>query len=240
MRRHLPRVARIAVVAALVVAALRGAQALGVMDQAGELAATLRDAGPLGMVAYGVVYVVAVVLLVPKAILAAVAGFAYGPAGVLLAWPIGVVGATAAFLLARTVARRWVERRVARDRRFALVDRVAEEGGWRLVLLLRLSPAFPYNLLNYALGLTRVRPRDFVVASSIGIFPLTAIWVYVGTLATPAGDLGVVGLAPPPGVWGQAMFWAGVLVTAAATVFVVRLSRRLAREPAAPTGEPRP
>ncbi len=86
--------------------------------------------------------------------------------------------------------------------RFAAIDEAVAREGWKIVLLTRLSPAFPFNLLNYAFGLTRVRLRDYVLASWIGMMPGTVMYVYVGSLA---GDLAAIGQAErvrTPAEWG--------------------------------------
>src|SRR5439155_1410723 len=99
------------------------------------------------------------------------------------------LGASAAFLVGRYLARAAVERRIAANPRFAAIDRAVGAEGRKIVFLLRLSPVFPFNLLNYALGLTRVRFADFFLAS-VGMLPGTVLYVYSGKLI---GD--VTGLA---------------------------------------------
>jgi uncharacterized membrane protein YdjX (TVP38/TMEM64 family) len=85
--------------------------------------------------------------------------------------------------------------------------------GFRVVLLLRLSPLFPFNLLNYALGLTRVRLRDFVLASLPGMLPGTLLYVYLGSLVTSVSQL-TSGQRPDSGPWGRVLFWGGLVATA--------------------------
>jgi uncharacterized membrane protein YdjX (TVP38/TMEM64 family) len=84
-----------------------------------------------------------------------------------------VLGATAAFLVGKTLLRGWIERRIAAYPRFQAIDRVVGEQGFKIVLLVRLSPLFPFNLLNYAFGLTKVRLWQYVLASWIGMLPGT-------------------------------------------------------------------
>src|SRR5688500_5561723 len=116
-----------------------------------------------GAALFGAVYVVAVVAMVPGSILTLAAGCLYGPLwGTALISPASVLGATLAFLLGRSVARRWVEGKLRDRPRFQAVDRAVQGGGFRVVLLLRLSPLLPFNLLNYALGLTGVRLWKYV------------------------------------------------------------------------------
>ncbi len=190
-----------------------------------ELAEWMRGAGATGALAFAAVYVLATVLLLPGWMLALVAGLVWGPlAGTLLVSPVSVVAASAAFVLGRTLARELVRRRVARDARFAAIDAAVARSGFRIVLLLRLSPVFPFNLLNYALGLTGVRLRDYVLASWIGMLPGTCLYVWLGSLAGSAAE--VAGGAPPDGgVAGQLLLAGGVLATLAVTWVVTRIAR---------------
>jgi len=87
------------------------------------------------------------------------------------------LGATAAFLIARYVAREWVARKIAAHPKFAAVDQAVASEGWKMVGLIRLSPIFPFSLMNYAFGLTRVSLRDYFFASWIGMLPGTVMYV---------------------------------------------------------------
>jgi uncharacterized membrane protein YdjX (TVP38/TMEM64 family) len=198
----------------------------------------IEGAGLVGAVAYAVTYVVATVLLLPASLLTLGAGFAYGPlAGTLLVSPVSVTAATIAFLLGRTVARGWIAARVVRDPRFAAVDAAIEREGLKIVILLRLSPVLPFGLLNYALGLTRVRLRDYVLGSFVGMLPATFLYVYLGSLVTTAASLG--SSAATAGTGQQMIYWSGLAATVLVTVFVTRLARR-ALSTALETGAPVP
>jgi uncharacterized membrane protein YdjX (TVP38/TMEM64 family) len=191
-----------------------------------DLVEWIRGAGGAGVAVFALVYGLATVLLLPGSLLTLGAGFAYGPiAGTLLVSPVSVVAATAAFLLGRSVARGWIARRVEGSPRFRAIDEAVGTGGFRIVLLLRLSPVFPFNVLNYALGLTRVRVRDYVLASFLGMLPGTFMYVYLGSLVTSAAEL-ASGEAPDAGPWRQAMFYGGLLATVVVTVLITRTARR--------------
>ncbi|HEY6006573.1 MAG TPA: TVP38/TMEM64 family protein [Anaeromyxobacter sp.] len=200
---------------------------------------SIRGAGALGVGAFSIAYVAATVLLLPGAALTAGAGFAYGPLwGTVLASPVSVVAATLAFLLGRTVARRRIARRIAGNPRFAAIDEAIGEGGLKIVFLLRLSPLVPFNLLNYALGLSRVSLRDYVVASAVGMLPGTVLYVYLGSLVTSASEL-AAGARPSAGGWERALYWAGLAATLGATWLLTRIARRalsraIESRPAAP------
>jgi uncharacterized membrane protein YdjX (TVP38/TMEM64 family) len=185
----------------------------------------IRDAGAIGAVVYAATYIAATVLLLPGSILTLGAGFAYGPlVGTLLVSPVSVTAATIAFLLGRTVARGWIAERVQRDPRFAAVDAAIKREGLKIVLLLRLSPVIPFNVLNYALGLTRVRLRDYVLGSFVGMLPGTFLYVYLGSLVTTAASLGSGGASA--GTAQHAIYWGGLAATVLVTLFVTRLARR--------------
>jgi uncharacterized membrane protein YdjX (TVP38/TMEM64 family) len=186
----------------------------------------IRGMGGVGAAVFVAAYVAATVLLLPGSILTLGAGFAYGPVyGTLLVMLASNLGASLAFLLGRTVLRDWVARRIAGDARFSAVDAAVGAQGFRVVLLLRLSPLFPFNLLNYALGLTRVRLRDFVLASLPGMLPGTLLYVYLGSLVTSVSQL-TSGQRPDSGPWGRVLFWGGLVATVAVTVLITRIARR--------------
>src|SRR2546428_9111738 len=126
--------------------------------------------GPWGAVLFGAVYVPAAVLLVPGSLLTLGTGFVFGLAkGTVIVSLGSTAGAAAAFLVGRTLAHDWVARRTAGRPRLAAIGRAVEIEGFKIVLLTRLSPVLPFNLLNYAFGLTAVPFRTYVVASWVGM-----------------------------------------------------------------------
>jgi uncharacterized membrane protein YdjX (TVP38/TMEM64 family) len=200
---------------------------------------SIRGTGAVGAVVFSIAYVAATVLFLPGAALTAAAGFVYGPLrGTLLVSPVSVVAAVLAFLLGRTAARGWIARRTAADPRFAAIDEAIGRSGFKIVFLLRLSPLVPFNLLNYALGLTRVSLRDYVVASAVGMLPGTVLYVYLGSLVTSASELAGGARRPAVG-WERGLYWAGLVATVAATWLLTRIARRalsrtMESRPAAP------
>jgi uncharacterized membrane protein YdjX (TVP38/TMEM64 family) len=123
------------------------------------------------------------VAFVPASLLTLAAGAIFGiPAGTLYVFVAATVGSCLAFLVSRYLARVAVERRIEGNPKFAAIDRAVGRQGRRIVFLLRLSPVFPFNLLNYALGLTRVRFVDYAVAA-VGMLPGTLLYVYLGKVA---------------------------------------------------------
>jgi uncharacterized membrane protein YdjX (TVP38/TMEM64 family) len=174
-------------------------------------------------------YVAATVAFLPGSLLTLGAGAVFGLVeGTLLVLVGATLGAAAAFLVSRYVARGMVERRLAGNRRFAAIDRAIGADGRRIVFLLRLSPAIPFNLLNYALGLTRVRFGDFVLASA-GMVPGTLLYVYYGKVA---GDVArLAGGAPMTRGAGYYVVLAlGLAATVVAAALVTRTARRALEE----------
>ncbi len=174
--------------------------------------------GPVALVG---LYVLACVFLVPGSVITLGAGAAFGVVEGSITVSIGAtLGATAAFLVGRHLARGLVERRVAGNERFAAVDRAVGREGFKIVLLTRLSPVFPFNVLNYAYGLTSVRVRDYVLASWLGMIPGTILYVWLGAAAKSA-------IAPEEAGTGQVVLkWVGLAATLLVTVYVTKVARR--------------
>jgi uncharacterized membrane protein YdjX (TVP38/TMEM64 family) len=190
--------------------------------------------GAAGVVLYVLLYVAACVLFVPGSILTLGAGALFG---VLKGWGIvtiaATLGATAAFLVGRHLARGWVARKLEAYPRFRAVDEAVGREGWKIVGLIRLSPVFPFSLLNYAFGLTKVRLRDYFFATLAGMLPGTLMYVYLGSLAGSLATLGSGNQARTPAQW--AFYGLGLLATVAVTVYVTRVARAaLARAIAPP------
>jgi uncharacterized membrane protein YdjX (TVP38/TMEM64 family) len=225
MSDHAKRWLRIGGLVALVSITVVVALVFPVSELAVGLGAWIRDAGIWGGAASAAVYIAATVLMLPGSLLTAGAGRAYGPIwGTLLVSPVSVTAATLAFLLGRTVFRGWIKAKTDRDPRFRAVDAAVGQSGLRIVMLLRLSPAFPFNVLNYALGLTSVRLRDYVLGSFIGMLPGTFLYVYLGSLVSDVAALGAG--TPDGGLARQVLSVVGLIATIAVTVYVTRLARR--------------
>jgi uncharacterized membrane protein YdjX (TVP38/TMEM64 family) len=185
-----------------------------------EFVEWVRALGPAAAVLYGVVYIVAAVLLIPGSALTLGAGFLYGAIwGSALVVPASIAASLLAFAISRRLARAWVARRIDGNRKFEALDRAIARSGFKITLLVRLSPIFPYGMLNYALGVTRVSFRDYAVASAIGMFPGTVLFVYFGSLVTTVSDLG----SSPAGGW---LYWLGGAVTLASVVVITVIARR--------------
>lgn len=170
-------------------------------------------------------YAAATLAFVPGSLLTMAAGAIFGLAkGTLLVFFGATLGSTFSFLVARYLARDAIEQRLAERPRFRAIDRAVARQGLKIIFLLRLSPVFPYNLLNYGLGLTRIRLLDYVLAC-FGMIPGTFLYVYygkaLGSLAAVAG-----GVAPERGPGDWALLGVGLAATVAVTAFVARIARR--------------
>jgi len=198
----------------------------------GELSAALNAISSLGSaapIAFIVIYILACVLFIPGSILTIGAGVIFGVVrGSIYVSIASTAGATAAFVVGRYFAREAVARRIEGNATFKSIDDAVAREGWRIVLLTRLSPVFPFNLLNYAYGLTRVRLSEYVLASWIGMMPATVMFVYIGSLS---GDLAraASGTGGPANVrW--VLNAVGFLATAAIAVYATRIGARALKE----------
>lgn len=207
--------------------------AVGVLLVMGRSAASLLPAatewvaaqGAVAPLAFALMYVIATILLVPGSLLTLAAGALFGVLkGTAIVIVAASIGACAAFLIARYAARERVARLTARDPRFAAVDRAVGEAGLKIVVLLRLSPVFPFSFLNYALGLTGVRFRDYAIAC-IAMLPGTLLYVYYGRLIGDVAAL-AAGERAERDTGYYLLLGAGLLATLAVTALLTRIARR--------------
>jgi len=196
------------------------------LDVAGGLRAFLawtEGLGPLGPALLAGAYVLACVLLLPGSVLTLGAGAAFGFWQGLVAVSIGsTVGACAAFWLGRTIGRGWVEGKVQGDPRLRSLDRAVALEGRKIVFLTRLSPVFPFNLLNFFYGVTKVGFRDYALASWVGMLPGTAVYVLIGSLGRAGAEA-----ATGQGDGLQTILrLVGLVATVAVTASVTRIARK--------------
>ncbi len=180
------------------------------------LVAQVRSYGLWAPMAFIAVFALATVLFLPGSVFALAGGALFGPIwGTLYNLSAATVGATLAFFVARYLAADWVARKSG-GRLKQLVDGVEAEG-WRFVAFVRLVPLFPFNMLNYALGLTRIRASHYVIATLVCMVPGGFAYTYLGY----AGREAVAG--------GEALIQKGLLAVGllALVVFLPRLVRRL-------------
>lgn len=182
----------------------------------------MRGQGAAAVMIFALAYVLAAVLLIPASALTLGAGFVYGTVwGTLLVVPASMAAALLSFAIARRLVRAWVVARVEGKPRFAALDRAIGRSGFKITLLVRLSPIFPFGLLNYALGVTEIRARDYLVASLLGMLPGTIAYVYLGSLVTSATELGGGGRS-----W---LYWVGGALTIVASIAITVIARQALR-----------
>ncbi len=185
-------------------------------------AASHREPAALVFIA---LYVLATVCLIPGLILTLAGGAIFGLArGVALVSAGSLLGASAAFFVGRTFAREWTQQRIAAWPRFRALDGALGERGFWIVLLTRLSPLFPFNLLNYAYGVTAVRPRDYIAASWLGMLPATVLYVYAGSAAANLAQ--ALSGRVRTGKSATVLLVVGLAATVAVTALVTRAARR--------------
>ena len=197
-----------------------------------DVQSTLRGAldwigglGSLGPVIFVLLYILATVLFLPGSILTLGAGLVFGVVkGSICASIAATLGATCAFLVGRYLARGWVSAKIERNAKFKAIDEAVAREGWKIVGLTRLSPIFPFNLLNYAFGVTKVSLRDYFFASWIGMMPGTVLYVYIGSLAGSLATVGTDTRSRTAAEW--ALYVVGLLATVAVTIYVTRIARR--------------
>lgn len=186
----------------------------------------VKSAGALGPMLYMAVYAVATVLFLPGSVITLAGGALFGPVwGTLYSLTGATLGATVAFLIARYLASDWVHRKAGGWTR-QLIEGVEKEG-WRFIAFVRLVPLFPFNLLNYALGLTRIGLLAYVVGSYVFMFPGALAYTYLGY----AGREAVAG--------GEGLIQKGLLALALLSVvaFLPSLVKRLRGAPTAAAGK---
>jgi uncharacterized membrane protein YdjX (TVP38/TMEM64 family) len=185
----------------------------------------ISELGPWGPIFFIIFYTLATVLFLPGLIPTMAAGLLFGVLqGTLLVSISSISGATLAFLIGRYLARDWVAGKIQGNPKCEAIDAAVAQEGWKIVGLTRLSPVFPFNLLNYAFGLTQVSLKDYFLASWIGMLPGTLMYVYIGSLA---GDLATVGSGErsrTPAEW--ALYGVGLMATVVLTLYITRIAQR--------------
>jgi uncharacterized membrane protein YdjX (TVP38/TMEM64 family) len=171
--------------------------------------------GFAGYVLYALVYAACVVLFIPASILTLGAGATFGVIKGTIVVVIGAtLGATGAFIVARTIARKRVEAMAAKDRRFRALDKAISTEGAKIVLLVRLAVVFPFTYSNYVFGLTGVRVLPYALATFVGIIPGTIAFVYIGAAAA-AATAGTVKIV---------VYVVGAILALIASAFVARIA----------------
>lgn len=180
-------------------------------------------------VAFIAIYNLATILFIPGAILTLGGGIIFGVVwGSLYVFIAATLGATFAFLIGRYLSRNWVAKQLEKHPNFQAIDEAVAREGFKIVFLTRLSPIFPFNLLNYAFGLTQVSLKDYCLGS-LGMIPGTIMYVYLGSLA---GDIAIIETIYCQTTNPQAitMRWVlnglGFIATAMSTIYLARIAQK--------------
>lgn len=185
----------------------------------------IESLGYIGGIAFIAIYILATVAFLPASILTLGAGAVFGVVwGSLYVFVGSTLGAIAAFLIGRYLARDWISNKIAGNQKFAAIDQAVAHSGFKIVLLTRLSPLFPFNLLNYAFGITGVGLKDYAIAS-IGMLPATVMYVYIGSLAGDIARIGSDNQSPDP-TFQWTIRIISLIATIAVTLYVTNIARK--------------
>ncbi len=185
----------------------------------------VHELGPWAPAVYIAGYALSAIAFVPGTILTLAAGSLFGLLnGALYVFVGATLGACGSFLISRHVARNLVEERLRGHERFIAIDRAIGVQGLRIAALLRLSPVVPFTFLNYALGLTRIRFRDYALAS-FAMIPGTLLYVYYGKLAGDVAEIATAGAAHH-GLEYYVSLVLGLAATLVVTLYITRIARK--------------
>lgn len=188
--------------------------------------------GVLAPIVYMIIYNLGTMLFIPGSLLTikggCLFGVVWGSIYVIIAATVGAIGA---FLIGRYLSRDWVCQQIENHPKFKAINQAVKKEGWKIVLLTRLSPLFPFNLINYAFGVTQVSLRDYVLGS-IGMVPATVVYVYIGSLGR---DLATINMSNQPTTtetqiaqWGIRII--GLMATIAVTFYITHLAQKALNE----------
>ncbi|WP_414549601.1 TVP38/TMEM64 family protein [Anabaena sp. CCY 0017] len=192
----------------------------------------VQSLGVFGPIAYIFIYNLATILFIPGSLLTLKGGCLFGLFwGSVYVLTAAIIGAILAFIIGRYLSRDWVSRQINKHPKFQAIDLAVATEGWKIVLLTRLCPIFPFNLLNYAFGVTQVSLKDYILGS-FGIIPGTVMYVYMGSLA---GDLAMLNAANQPTnpevqIWQWVMQIVGLIATITITIYVTKIAQKALRE----------
>ncbi len=188
----------------------------------------VQSLGVFGPIAYIVIYNLATILFIPGSLLTLKGGCLFGLFwGSVYVLTAAIIGAILAFIVGRYLSRDWVSQQMNKHPKFQAIDLAVAKEGWKIVLLTRLCPIFPFNLLNYAFGVTQVSLKDYILGS-FGIIPGTVMYVYMGSLA---GDLAMLNAAnqptnPEAQIWQWVMQIIGLIATIAITIYMTKIAQK--------------
>jgi len=228
-QQHSKKTTKIIILVIIILAVIAGVIFLPVKDWLIKSLEWTQGLGILGPVFVAAFYVLACVLLLPGSILTLGSGFLFKVVVGSITVSVGsTLGACAAFWVGRTVARKWIAGKVAKNEKFAAIDEAVAQQGFKIVLLTRLSPVFPFNILNYAFGLTKISFWKYALGSWIGMMPGTIMYVYFGAGLRSLADVAAGNVEKNTA--GTVFFWLGMGVTLIVTLFVTGVARKALKQ----------
>lgn len=191
----------------------------------------VNNLGWLAPIAFIVIYNIATLLFIPGSLLTlkggCLFGLLWGSVYVLIA---ATIGATFAFLVGRYVSRNWVCDKIGKNPKFKAIDKAVAKKGFKIVFLTRLSPIFPFNLLNYGFGVTQVSLKDYILGS-IGMIPGTVMYVYMGSIV---GHIAMNDTSIPTNPQTQFIQFLsrgiGLIATVFVTIYVAKVAKKALKE----------
>lgn len=185
----------------------------------------INSLGPPAAIAFIGIYALATIAFFPGSILTIGGGVLFGVFwGSIYVFLGATLGATGAFLVGRYLARDWVKEKIEQYPKFKVIDQAVKQDGLKIAVLTRLSPIFPFVLLNYAYGITGVSLRDYVWGC-LGMIPGTVLYVYIGSLASSLANLGSETQTENPWLsWAVRLL--GFAATVAVTIYITKIARQ--------------
>ena len=192
----------------------------GLITKIPTLIQYIESLGKLGKCLFVLVYILACICLIPGSPLTLGAGATFGFWNGLLLVSVGsTLGATAAFLISRYLARGFIERKINKSHKFSAMDLAITREGWKIIFLARLSPIIPFFLLNYALGLTKIRLFTYIISSWAGMIPGTLAYTYLGSL-------GKTILTTKNSSFDWIIICIGLIATVSVTLIISKIAKR--------------
>ncbi|MBD2664768.1 DedA [Richelia sinica FACHB-800] len=225
---RLNKIIKLICLSCFVVIALIVSRNWQVLEHANQSILWIQSLGKFAPIVFIFCYNIATILFIPGSIMTLKGGFLFGLFwGSIYVFIAAVLGAICAFLIGRYLSRDWVNKQLEKHPRFQAIDAAVAQAGWKIVLLTRLSPVFPFNLLNYAFGVTQVSLKDYVLGS-FGIIPGTLLYVYMGSLVN---NISMLDLANESQYSETKIFQLfikiiGFLATLVVTIYITKIAQK--------------
>lgn len=192
----------------------------------------INNLGSIKPIAFIIIYNLATLLFIPGAILSLGGGIIFGVIwGTVYVFLAATLGATAAFLIGRYLTRDWLGRQMEKHPKFQAIDEAIAREGFKIVLLTRLSPLIPFNLLNYVLSVTTVSLKHYLLGS-IGMIPGAIVYVYLGSLTGDIAGLTTAAhlISPQAKAINLAVHIIGCIATVVLTVYLTLIAKKALNE----------